>query len=198
MCIRDRFAIAYTEDDEPPTKDAYAKAITEALIEGCKQNGLNQPELTIEPGRSMSGPAGVAIYTVGAIKEIPDVRTYVSVDGGMGDNIRPALYGSRYIAVLANQPTAEATETVTIAGKYCESGDVLVTDAKLPKVQPNDIIAIPASGAYAPSMASTYNMNGKPPIVMVDNGNTRLIRRRESFEDMMSQDIIDPIAKDPL
>ena len=174
------FAIAYTEDDEPPTKDAYAKAITEALIEGCKQNGLNQPELTIEPGRSMSGPAGVAIYTVGAIKEIPDVRTYVSVDGGMGDNIRPALYGSRYIAVLANQPTAEAT------------------DAKLPKVQPNDIIAIPASGAYAPSMASTYNMNGKPPIVMVDNGNTRLIRRRESFEDMMSQDIIDPIAKDPL
>ena len=192
------FAIAYTEDDEPPTKDAYAKAITEALIEGCKQNGLNQPELTIEPGRSMSGPAGVAIYTVGAIKEIPDVRTYVSVDGGMGDNIRPALYGSRYIAVLANQPTAEATETVTIAGKYCESGDVLVTDAKLPKVQPNDIIAIPASGAYAPSMASTYNMNGKPPIVMVDNGNTRLIRRRESFEDMMSQDIIDPIAKDAL
>ena len=192
------FAIAYTEDDDPPSKDAYAKAITQALIEGCKINGLSQPELTIEPGRSMSGPAGVAVYTVGAIKEIPNVRTYVSVDGGMGDNIRPALYGSQYIAVLANQPTANPTETVTIAGKYCESGDVLVTDAKLPKVKPNDIIAIPASGAYAPSMASTYNMNGKPPIVMVNDGNTRLIRRRESFEDMMSQDITDPMAKDPL
>ncbi|MBL75978.1 MAG: diaminopimelate decarboxylase [Chloroflexi bacterium] len=192
------FAIAYTEDDDPPSKDAYAKAITQALIEGCKINGLSQPELTIEPGRSMSGPAGVAVYTVGAIKEIPNVRTYVSVDGGMGDNIRPALYGSQYIAVLANQPTANPTETVTIAGKYCESGDVLVTDAKLPKVKPNDIIAIPASGAYAPSMASTYNMNGKPPIVMVNDGTTRLIRRRESFEDMMSQDITDPMAKDPL
>ncbi len=184
------FAIAYTEDDAPPAIDEYAEAIVGALTDGCAANGLPQPELTVEPGRSLSGPAGVAVYTVGAIKEVPGVRTYVSVDGGMGDNIRPALYGSRYIAVAANHANDAATETVTIAGKYCESGDVLVHDAVLAPVQADDLLAIPASGAYAPSMASVYNMNGRPAIVMVGNGAATLLRRRESYEDLIAQDVV--------
>ncbi len=184
------FAIAYTEDDEPPAIDDYAEAIVGALTDGCTANGLPRPELTIEPGRSLAGPAGVAVYTVGAIKEVPGVRTYVSVDGGMGDNIRPALYGSRYIANVANRAGDEATETVTIAGKYCESGDVLIHDASLAPVRANDIIAIPASGAYAPSMASVYNMNGRPAIVMASEGAATLMRRRESYEDLIAQDVV--------
>ena len=184
------FAIAYTEDDAPPAIDEYAEAIVGALTDGCAANGLPQPELTVEPGRSLSGPAGVAVYTVGAIKEVPGVRTYVSVDGGMGDNIRPALYGSRYIAVAANHANDAATETVTIAGKYCESGDVLVHDAALAPVQADDLLAIPASGAYAPSMASVYNMNGRPAIVMVADGSATLLRRRESYEDLIAQDVV--------
>lgn len=184
------FAIAYTERDEPPTPDAYAEAITGALREGCEANGLPLPELTIEPGRSLSGPAGVAVYTVGAIKEIPGVRTYVSVDGGMGDNIRPALYGAEYIALAADRAGSPATETVTIAGKYCESGDVLVRDAALARVQAGGLVAIPASGAYAPAMASSYNLNGRPAIVMVQDGRAALIRRRESYQDMMAQDVV--------
>ena len=184
------FAIAYTEDDAPPAIDEYAEAIVGALTDGCAANGLPQPELTVEPGRSLSGPAGVAVYTVGAIKEVPGVRTYVSVDGGMGDNIRPALYGSRYIAVAANHANDAATETVTIAGKYCESGDVLVHDAALAPVQADDLLAIPASGAYAPSMASVYNMNGRPAIVMVADGAATLLRRRESYEDLIAQDVV--------
>ena len=184
------FAIAYTEEDEPPPIAAYAEAIVGALTEGCAANGLPQPELTIEPGRSLSGPAGVAVYTVGAIKRIPGVRTYVSVDGGMGDNIRPALYGSRYIAVAANRANAPATEVVTIAGKYCESGDVLIQDAKLAPVEAGDLIAVPASGAYAPSMASVYNLNGRPAIVMAAEGNATLLRRRETYEDLIAQDAL--------
>ncbi len=184
------FAIAYTEDDAPPAIDDYAEAIVGALTDGCAANCLPQPELTVEPGRSLSGPAGVAVYTVGAIKEVPGVRTYVSVDGGMGDNIRPALYGSRYIAVAANHANDAATETVTIAGKYCESGDVLVHDAALAPVQADDLLAIPASGAYAPSMASVYNMNGRPAIVMVADGSATLLRRRESYEDLIAQDVV--------
>ena len=184
------FAIAYTEADNPPTPDDYAQAIVGALQDGCQANGLIEPELTVEPGRSIAGPAGVAIYTVGSIKEIPGVRTYVAVDGGMGDNIRPALYGSQYVALAASHATRPATQTVTIAGKYCESGDVLVTDASLARVEADDLIAIPASGAYAPSMASDYNLNGRPAIVMVASGQASLIRRRESYQDMMSLDVV--------
>ena len=184
------FAIAYTEEDEPPPIAAYAESIVGALTEGCAANGLPQPELTVEPGRSLSGPAGVAVYTVGAIKRIPGVRTYVSVDGGMGDNIRPALYGSRYIAVAANRANAPATEVVTIAGKYCESGDVLIQDAKLAPVEAGDLIAVPASGAYAPSMASVYNLNGRPAIVMAAEGKATLLRRRETYEDLIAQDAL--------
>ncbi len=183
------FAIAYTRNDRPPAAADYAEAIVGSLTATCDELGMEQPSLVVEPGRSIIGPAGVALYRIGAIKEIPGIRTYVSVDGGMGDNIRPALYQASYEVLSANRPGAEADATVTIAGKYCESGDVLASDILLPVPAAGDVIAIPAAGAYCPSMASNYNLNPRPPIVLVNNGESRLIRRRESYADMMLCDV---------
>ena len=185
------FAIAYTRDDEPPSVATFAEAIVSAVMRECEALGFDsQPTLVIEPGRSIVGPAGVALYTVGSRKAIPGVRSYVSVDGGMGDNIRPALYQAQYEAVVANRMEQEPAERVTIAGKFCESGDILVRDVDLPPTEPGDIIAIPASGAYCPAMASNYNMAPRPAIVLVRNGATRLIRRRETFQDMIAADVV--------
>ena len=183
------FAIAYTRHDQPPAPDDYAEAIVSTLTATCNELGMGTPALVIEPGRSIIGPAGVALYRIGAIKEIPGVRTYVSVDGGMGDNIRPALYQASYEVLSANRPGADPDATVTIAGKYCESGDVLASDILLPAPVAGDVIAIPAAGAYCPSMASNYNLNPRPPIVLVNGGESRLIRRRESYADMMLCDL---------
>jgi diaminopimelate decarboxylase len=185
------FAISYTRNQEPPPIAQYAEAIVRSLEEGCARFEIDLPHLIIEPGRAISGPAGVALYSVGTVKDIPGVRRYVSVDGGMGDNIRPALYEAVYEAMLANRMNEEATELVTIAGKYCESGDILVRDAMLPPItnSNNDLVVIPASGAYCPSMASNYNLNPKPPVVLVKDGVDRLIRRRESYKDQMLLDI---------
>ncbi len=183
------FAIAYTRNDQPPAPDDYAAAIVGTLTATCAELGMEQPSLVIEPGRSIIGPAGVALYSIGAIKHIPGIRTYVSVDGGMGDNIRPALYQATYEVLSANRPAAEPDATVTIAGKYCESGDVLATDVLLPAPAAGDVIAIPAVGAYCPSMASNYNLNPRPPIVLVRDGESRLIRRRESYADLMHCDV---------
>ncbi len=182
------FPIQYTVDTPPPPLAAYATAVTGAVKEGCRRLGFALPRLAIEPGRAIVGRAGVALYTVGAIKDIPGVRTYVSVDGGMGDNIRPAIYGSRYEAVVANRVEAEEREKVTIAGKYCESGDVLIKDIELPKVTAGDLIAIPASGAYCIAMSSNYNAISRPAIVIVHNGQARLLRRRETVEDLIRLD----------
>lgn len=184
------FAIGYLRDRLPPSVGSYADVITAAMKARCADLGFGEPTLVIEPGRSIVGRAGVALYTVGAIKDIPTVRKYVSLDGGMGDNIRPALYGAAYEAVVANRMDEEPAEVVTLAGKYCESGDILVRDVKLPPVEPGDIVAVPSSGAYAPSMASVYNMNPRPAIVMVGGGQAKLIRRRETFADLMSLDIV--------
>ena len=183
------FAIAYTRNDAPPSAADYAEAIVSTLNATCAELGLEHPNLVIEPGRSIIGPAGVALYRIGAIKDIPGIRTYVSVDGGMGDNIRPALYQASYEVLSANRPGAEPDTTVTIAGKYCESGDVLASDILLPAPSAGDVIAIPAAGAYCPSMASNYNLNPRPPIVLVNDGESRLIRRRESYADMMLCDL---------
>ena len=183
------FAIAYTRNDQPPAPDDYAEAIVSTLTATCAELGMEQPSLVIEPGRSIIGPAGVALYSIGAIKHIPGIRTYVSVDGGMGDNIRPALYQATYEVLSANRPAAEPDATVTIAGKYCESGDVLATDVLLPAPAAGDVIAIPAAGAYCPSMASNYNLNPRPPIILVRDGESRLIRRRESYADLMYCDV---------
>jgi diaminopimelate decarboxylase len=131
----------------------------------------------------------VALYTVGAIKEIPGVRTYVAVDGGMGDNIRPKLYGAVYEAFKVDAPDAEADQTVTIAGRYCESTDILIKDARMPALSPGDVIAMPAAGAYSLAMASNYNYNLRPAVVMVRDGKARLIRRRETYEDLLATEV---------
>ena len=176
------FAISYTKDQVPPPIADYAEEIVSAM-------GSNEARLIIEPGRSIIGRAGVACYRVGGQKDIPGIRKYVSVDGGMGDNIRPALYQAAYEAVVANKMGLSEQERVSIAGKFCESGDILLYDSVLPKLESGDILTVPASGAYSPSMASNYNMAPRPPIVMVKDGSARLIRKRETYQDLIRNDV---------
>jgi len=177
--------IAYTSDQEPPRPAQFVQVIADAINEGCSERGLELPRLLIEPGRSIAGPAAVAVYTVGAVKEIPGIRTYVSVDGGMGDNIRPKLYGSRYEAYRVDAPDAPRSTTVTIAGRYCESTDILIKDAQMPPLGTGDLLCLPANGAYSLAMASNYNYNTRPAVVMVRDGNARLLRRRETYDDLL-------------
>ena len=184
------FAIQYTLDSPAPPPADYAEAITSTIINGCQKLGLAQPRLIVELGRSIVGQAGVALYTVGVVKDIPGVRCYVSVDGGMADNIRPALYGSKYEAIIANKARNENAETVTIAGRFCESGDILIRDIELPEVVAGDIVAVPDCGAYCLAMASNYNASLKPAIVLVKEDRARLIRRRETYEDLMRCDSV--------
>ena len=184
------FAIQYTLDSPAPPISAYARAITSELISKCRELGLDLPRLVIEPGRAIVGQAGVALYRVGVVKDIPGVRRYVSVDGGMADNIRPALYGARYEAVAANKMLEKEAEKVTIAGKFCESGDILAAGVGLPAVSDGDIVAIPGCGAYCLAMASNYNASFKPAVVMVNGGEARLIRRRETLDDILRCDIV--------
>ena len=183
------FAIGYLQQQLPPSVGDYAEVITSMLKNKCDDLEIDYPELIIEPGRSMVGRAGVAIYTVGVTKVIPNVRTYVSLDGGMGDNIRPALYDAQYEAVAANKMSNTDFETVTLAGKYCETGDILVKDVSLPILDSGDLVAIPASGAYCMAMSSNYNLNPRPEIVMVSNGDSRIIRKRETYQDLMALDL---------
>jgi len=184
------FAIQYTRDMPAPPVSDYAEAITARVIGKCRELGLAPLRLTIEPGRAIVGQAGAALYRVGAIKEIPGVRHYVSVDGGMGDNIRPALYGARYEAVVANKMDEKEGGEVTIAGKFCESGDILIRDISLPHLAPGDIIAIPDSGAYCLPLASNYNASLKPAVIMVREGKAHLIRRRETLADLTRCDLV--------
>jgi diaminopimelate decarboxylase len=183
------FAVQYTQDTPAPDTAYFAQAIADTIKSKSKKLGLKPPRLIVEPGRAIVGRAGVAIYRVGSIKEIPGIRKYVAIDGGMADNIRPALYSSKYEALIANKANKSDFERVSIVGKFCESGDVLVRDADMPKVVSGDIIAIPVSGAYCLSMASNYNASLKPAIVLVKDGRARLIRRRESYDDLMSCDV---------
>jgi diaminopimelate decarboxylase len=181
--------IAYTRDDDPPTPRAFVETLREALEAGTARRGLRAPRLVVEPGRSIAGPAGVTLYTAGSIKDIPGVRRYVAVDGGMGDNIRPKLYGARYEVFKAARPEAPASGRVTIAGKYCESTDILVTDAELPEIESGDILCLPATGAYCIAMASNYNGMPRPAVVMVRNGASRVIRRRETLADLLQAEV---------
>tara|TARA_B100001123_G_scaffold439865_1_gene577616 strand:- start:4757 stop:6055 length:1299 start_codon:yes stop_codon:yes gene_type:complete len=184
------FALAYTRAQHAPAISEYAERLSLSMEKALARHHLEQPSLHIEPGRSLIGRAMVALYTVGARKEIPSVRTYVSVDGGMADNIRPAMYGSSYEAVPVDRPLEEAVETVTIAGKYCESGDILVADAELPRLEPGELIALPASGGYNLAMSSNYNMALRPPVVAVQNAQARLLQRRETVEDLVARDVL--------
>ena len=183
-------AVQYTVDAPAPPISFYAEAIASKIISKCQELKLALPRLIVEPGRAIVGQAGVALYRVGVVKDIPGIRCYVSVDGGMADNIRPALYGAKYEAVVANKVSEEATGKITIAGKYCESGEILVKDINLPPISAGDIIAIPDCGAYCLSMASNYNGSLKPAIVLVKEDKARLIRRRETFDDLTRCDLI--------
>ena len=183
------FAVAYLGEQEPPAWQAYAQAICGTLKREADTRGFPLPHVTIEPGRSIVGRAGIAIYTVGARKEVPGIRTFVSVDGGMADNIRPAMYGSRYEAIPVQRPNAPAEELVSVAGKYCESGDILIKDINLPRLQAGELLAIPAAGAYQLMMSSNYNYAPRPAVLMVERGNARLIRRRETADDLMALDV---------
>ncbi len=184
------FAVGYVGKELPPPILAYAAEISEAVRSGCDRYGLDEPMLTVEPGRAIVARAGVAVYKVGGIKRIPDVRIYVSVDGGMGDNIRPALYSSVYTVRRTRDPYATPTETVTVVGKFCESGDFIAKDVDLPVLDSGDLLCTPTSGAYAVPMASNYNMTTRPAIVMVKDGEARLIRRRETYEDLLATSLV--------
>jgi len=184
------FAIQYTLDSPAPSVAVYAEAIASKIISRCGELRLALPQLIVEPGRAIVGQAGVALYKVGVVKEIPGVRCYVSVDGGMADNIRPALYGAKYEAVVANKVSEEGVGKVTVAGKFCESGDILIRDISLPPVSAGDIIAIPDCGAYCLPQASNYNASFKPAIVLVKEGKAHLIRRRETLDDLTRCDLI--------
>ena len=183
------FAVRYTLDKPAPPTAIFAENITSAVIRECEQLGLELPKLIVEPGREIVAQAGVALYTIGVIKEIPGVRIYASVDGGMGDNVCPALYGEKMEAVLANRMRARSATKVTISGKFCESGDVLIRDIAMPKIISGDILAIAVAGAYSIPESMNYNAFFKPPVVMVNNGKAKLIRRRETLADIIRCDI---------
>jgi diaminopimelate decarboxylase len=184
------FAVPYTSDSVVPTTADYARAVTGKLDSLISELALSRPRLIVEPGRAIVAQAGVVLYKVGAVKEIPGIKRYVCVDGGISDNIRPALYGAKYEALLANRALEEGRNIVTIAGKLCESGDILARDVNLASAHPGDVIAIPVCGAYAIPMSSNYNAAPRPAIVMVSEGQARLIRRRETYQDLMSLDLI--------
>jgi len=183
------WAIRYTEADEVPAIEEIAATVVDTLRRETGRHELPLPRLVVEPGRSIVGRAGVALYTVGGRKQTPGLRTYVFIDGGLADNVRPAMYGARYQALAASKMGEPATEEVTIAGKYCESGDVLIRDLPLPPLQPGDLLAVPAAGAYCLSLANNYNMALRPAIVLVKDGQAQLIRRRERYEDLLRNDV---------
>ncbi len=184
------FAIQYTLDSPAPPISAFAEVIASTITSKCRELKLALPRLIIEPGRSIVGRAGVALYQVGVVKDIPGVRCYVSVDGGMADNVRHALYGARHEAVVANKVLAKEARKVTIAGKFCESGDILIRDINLPSVAAGDVLAVADCGAYCLSQASNYNASLKPAVVLVKEGKARLIRRRETFDDLTRCDLV--------
>ena len=179
--------IRYTEEDAPASIGEYATVKVEGVREEMTAMGLPMPRVLIEPGRSIVGKAGITAYRVGTIKEIPGVRTYVCVDGGMSDNIRPMLYGAQYLGMLANKADAPAEATVTVAGKHCESSDMLIRDAVIAKPEPVDILVMPATGAYCYAMASNYNGTPRQAVVLVNEGEARVIIERETYADLVAK-----------
>ena len=177
--------IAYTSADQPPSIDSYV----EVKVRGVERVFDPVPRILIEPGRSLVGNAGVTAYEIGTVKEIPGVRTYLSVDGGMSDNLRPMLYGSRYEAIVANRAGEPPNTLATVAGMHCESGDILITDVMLADPRPGDLLVTPATGAYGYAMASNYNGVPRPPVVFCKDGDARLVVRRETYEDLMARDV---------
>lgn len=183
------FGIKYTDNDQPLELHVYAEALVKAVKQHAEKLAIPMPEIWIEPGRSIVGNAGITLYSIGAIKRIPGVRDYVSVDGGMTDNLRPALYGAKYDGLIANKANKQPTQTVSVAGKCCESGDMLIWDLPVPEIQAGDILAVFSTGAYGYSMANHYNRFPNPAVVFVENGNDKLVVKRESYRDVTSNDL---------
>jgi diaminopimelate decarboxylase len=183
------FGIRYTKEDEPIPPAQYVSEIIKEVKKLTEHFTLKMPEIWIEPGRSLVGDAGITLYKVGSSKEVPGVRKYLAVDGGMSDNIRPALYSAKYEAVLANRPLAKTNETVSIAGKCCESGDMLIWDLPLPETEEEDILAVFCTGAYGYSMSNNYNRIPRPAVVFVENGKATLVVKRETYEDLVRHDL---------
>lgn len=184
------FGIYYSKGDKPRTTKEYCETIINKVDEVCNRTGQERPILTIEPGRSIVANSGTTLYTIGSVKEIPGIRTYAAVDGGMTDNIRPALYNAEYECVIANRVEGKSGQTVTIAGKCCESGDILLENVNLPEVKSGDILAVLTTGAYGYSMSNNYNRIPKPAVLMVKDGQARLVCKRESYEDIIKNDIL--------
>lgn len=183
------FGIRYTEEDDPLPASQYVEEIITEVRTQTEQFDMDMPEIWIEPGRSMVGDAGTTLYRIGSKKEVPNVRQYIAVDGGMSDNLRPALYQAKYEAILANKANEIPEETVSIAGKCCESGDMLIWDLPLPKSENTDVLAVFCTGAYGYSMANNYNRIPRAAVVFVENGEAKLVVKRESFEDMVRLDL---------
>ena len=180
--------IRYGSGDDPPTIQRWVQVVATAVASACRQRGLELPRLLCEPGRSLVATAGVTLYSIGSRKEIPDLRTYLSVDGGMSDNPRPITYQSTYTALLADRPDEEPAQTVTLAGKHCESGDVLLKDLPLPRTASGDVLVVLATGAYNAAMGSNYNRIPRPAAVLVHDGEVEVIQRREQPEDLLRYD----------
>lgn len=183
------FGIHYTEQDDALPYEEYMGAVSEVIHRECKAKGLSTPKIYIEPGRSIVGEAGITLYTVGSIREIPNVRNYVMIDGGMFENPRYALYQSDYTCLIANKASAPTEYTATIAGKCCESGDLIQEHTAIQTPEEEDILAVLSTGAYNYSMASNYNRNPRPPCVMVSQGKSRVIIQGETYEDLLRNDI---------
>jgi len=184
------FGIAYTENDDPISYDKYIEKVSVVVKEAAAENGVKIPAICMEPGRSIVASAGVTLYTVGGVKDIKNVRKYVSVDGGMADNPRYIMYQADYTAVIANNADAENTEKVTIAGKSCESGDLLIENTMMPEIKPGDTLAVLATGAYNYSMASNYNRIPRPPVVMINGDEEKIVVKRETYEDIIKNDVM--------
>jgi diaminopimelate decarboxylase len=186
--------VPYQDGDPVPEIAVYAQTLANTVVAGCERWSIALPKLVIEPGRSLIARAVVALYEVVAVKTIPGVRTFVAVDGGMGDNIRPALYEARYSVIRADQATAATTQCATVVGRYCESGDVLLRDVDLPPLEPGALLAIPMAGAYTLSMASNYNLVPRPPLILVRDGQAHMLQRRETVSDLILRDMDAPFA----
>lgn len=189
LCPGGGWGVPYHPADPAMPVEPFVRDLAAAVADGCRQRDLPLPEVILEPGRSLVAQAGVALYTVGSRKVIPGVRTYVSIDGGLADNPRPALYQARYTALLANRAGEAERETVAIAGPFCESGDILIQAVDLPLARPGDVLAVPVSGAYQLSMSSNYNAALRPAVVFIDEAGPRLVQRREQLADLVRRDV---------
>lgn len=187
------FGIKYTSEDDPLEPSEYIHKVTDVVKVLAREKGIELPFLVFEPGRSIVASAGITLYTVGCVKEIENVRTYVSIDGGMCDNPRYILYGSKYTAVLANNASAEPVAPITIAGKCCESGDLIQEHVMMPQIHVGDTLAVLATGAYNYSMSSNYNRIPRPPIVMVSGNEAKIIVKRETYDDLIKNDVLEEV-----